>query len=250
MSFPPLGPPSAAAHHEHCNAGRCCRCQQRPWTTRWGDERLCGLCAACCRECGRAPAPHLDGLDDGLCTDCRGLCGACHHPPPPEGACPCRNWRARAGIDPVGYVLQAFPHQLTQAFGRRLPAELRDLVHQQLGHRTPDQLLDRVERRWNVRWAHALHEKDEDGRRRWTPQEIAEQLIRPGACSHPQCEDGFLLTTDTACTYCRRPTHRFVPSAADRTATTEHARATAADIRRTLLQNRARTRRPGHLADP
>ncbi|MFI5750463.1 hypothetical protein ACIBBE_32135 [Streptomyces sp. NPDC051644] len=250
MSFPPLGRDSGAAHHDYCTAGRCCRCQQRPWTTRMDDERLCGPCAACCRECGRAPAPHLDGLDGGLCLDCRGLCGRCRSPQPPEGGCPCRKWRERAGNDPVGYVLQAFPQPLMQALGHRLPPALPELIHQELTRRSADQLLDRLERRWNLRWAHALHEKGEDGRHRWSAQEIAEQLLRPGSCSNPQCEDGCLVTTDTACTHCRRPEHRFVPSVADRAATSDHARATAAEIRRAMLDHRDRGRRHGGRSGP
>ncbi|MBH0246820.1 hypothetical protein I3W98_34600, partial [Streptomyces cavourensis] len=62
MSFPSPGRHSGAAHHEHCNTVLCCRCQMRVWTTQAGNERLCGPCAACCQACGRAPAPHLDGL--------------------------------------------------------------------------------------------------------------------------------------------------------------------------------------------
>lgn len=244
MSFPPPGRQSGAAHHEYCNTGLCCRCQQRTWTTKVGNERLCGLCAACCRECGRSPAPHLDGLNDGLCGECRGLCGRCHTPMPPEGECGCRTWHQRAGSDPVGYVLRAIPQPLTQALGRRMPQEIHELIHQELGRRTPAQLVDRMERRWNTRWSHALHEKDEDGRRRWSVEAIAEQLLQPGHCSDPQCEDGYLVTTDTPCVRCQHPTHRFVTAVADRTATSAHARATASEIRRALLDNRSRKQHP------
>jgi hypothetical protein len=244
MSFPPPGRQSGAAHHEYCNTSLCCRCQQRSWTTKLGNERLCGPCAACCRECGRAPAPHLDGLNDGLCAQCRGMCGRCQGPLPAEGACGCRKWRERANGDPVGYILQALPQPLMQALGHRLPQSVHEVIHQELARRTADQLLDRLERRWNVRWAHALHEKDEDGRRRWAPQEIAEALLRPGHCSHPQCEDGYLVTTDTPCTHCQQPMHRFVTSVADHTATPAHARTAAAEIRRALLDNRSRKKRP------
>ncbi|WP_326701442.1 hypothetical protein OG909_31480 [Streptomyces sp. NBC_01754] len=239
MSFPPLGRHSGAAHHEYCNSALCCRCQQRQWSTRQGDERLCGHCASCCRECGRAPAPHLDGFDDGLCGECRGRCGRCGKLSPAEGPCSCRRWKERAGRDPVGYVLQALPRPLLQALGHRAPRSVPDLVHQELGRRTADQLLERVERRWNVRWSHALHEKDEDGRRRWAPEEIAEALVGPGRCTEPQCEDGYLISTGTPCRHCMRPTHRFVPATADRTAASDHARASAARIRRALLEGRS-----------
>ncbi|MFF2409834.1 hypothetical protein [Streptomyces sp. NPDC058092] len=250
MSFPPLGRESGAAHHEYCAPGRCCRCQQRPWTTRTGNEKLCGPCAACCRECGRAPAPYLDGLDGGLCLDCRGLCGRCRKPLPPEGGCPCRKKWERAGSDPVGYVLQALPQPLLRALGRRLPPAVVELVHQELSRRSAYQLLDRVERRWNLRWAHALHEKNGESERRWSAADIAEQLLRPGSCSNPQCEDGCLVATDTACPHCRRPEHRFLSSVADRVATSDRARATAAEIRRAMLDRRDRTRRPGPRSGP
>ena len=243
MSFPPPGRQSGPAHHEYCNTGLCCRCQQRPWTTKQRSERLCGPCAACCRECGRAPAPHVDGLDEGLCAECRGLCGRCGSRPPATGPCPCRKWRERAGADPVGYILQALPQPLMQALGHRLPQSVHEVIHEELARRTADQLLDRLERRWNMRWAHALQEKDEDGLRRWSPQEIAEALLRPAGCADPQCEDGYLVTTDTPCTRCRQPAYRFVTSVADRTATADHARAAAADIRKAILESRSRRKR-------
>ncbi|MEW1692217.1 hypothetical protein ACIQOF_13485 [Streptomyces sp. NPDC091265] len=255
MSLPPPGRGSGAVHHEHCNSSRCCRCQQRPWTTAVGHERLCGLCASCCRECGRAPARHLDGLDHGLCGDCRGLCGRCRAPLSADGDCQCRRWQ-RAGADPVGYLLYALPQPLMREFGGRYPAELIELIHQELRRRSADQLLDRVERRWHTRWAHALQEKDEDGRRRWLPGEIAGHLLRASHCGDPQCEDGRLIATDTPCPHCGHPLHRFVPAQADRRATTDRARATAAEIRRELLDRRTDQRRrgtgsrPGNIARP
>ncbi|MFJ1844372.1 MULTISPECIES: hypothetical protein [unclassified Streptomyces] len=250
MSFPPLGRDSGAAHHEYCATGRCCRCQQRPWTTRAGHEQLCGPCAACCRECGRAPAPYLDGLDGGLCLDCRGLCGRCREPLSPEGGCSCRKWRERAGSDPVGYVLQALPQPLTRALGRRFPPALLELIHRELARRSADQLRERLERRWNLRWSHALHEKNEDGGQRWSAADVAERLLWPGSCSDPRCEDGSLVATDTACTHCRRLGHRFVPSVAGRAAAPDHARAAAAGIRRAMLDRHDRTRGPGPRSGP
>lgn len=217
----------------------------RTWSTKVGNERLCGPCASCCRECGRAPAPHVDGLDDGLCAECRGLCGRCRSPRRPDGSCECQRWREDAKGNPPRYVLQALPQPLMQAFGGRVPQSVQELIHQELGRRTAGGLRERIERRWNLRWAHALNEKDEDGRRRWSAQDIAEQLLRPGQCADPQCEDGHLITTDAPCGRCRQPTHRFVTSVADHTATPDHARATAAGIRRAMLENRShKQRRP------
>ncbi len=146
--------------------------------------------------------------------------------------------------NPRGYVLQALPHQLLQALGGRVPSTVHDLIHQEIAVRSAAQLRERVERRWNLRWAHALGELDEDGRRRWSAQDIAEQLLRPGSCTDPLCEDGYHLTTDAPCAHCRQPLHRFVPSVADHMATTEHARSTAAEIRRAIQENRSRPKRP------
>ncbi|WP_406458218.1 hypothetical protein OG782_35570 [Streptomyces sp. NBC_00876] len=240
MPLPSRGREPGAVHHEHCHSGRCCRCQQRPWTKAVGDERLCGLCASCCRECGRAPAPHLDGLDHGLCGDCRGLCGRCGTPFLADGDCQCPRWQ-RAGADPIGYLFHALPAPLIREFGARFPNELVELIRRELRRRTPDQLRDRVERRWHARWSHTLQEKDEDGRRR-KPLEIAEQLLRPGLCAESRCEDGRLVTDDTPCPRCANPLHRFVPAQADRRAASDRARTTAAAIRREMLDRRTRGR--------
>ncbi|WP_327340445.1 hypothetical protein OG384_35915 [Streptomyces sp. NBC_01324] len=242
MSLPPLGREPGAVHHEHCRSSRCCRCQQRPWATVVGFERLCGLCASCCQECGRAPARHVDGLDHGLCGDCRGLCNRCRTPLTPDGDCQCRKWQ-RPGADPVGYLLHVLPQPLMREFGGQYPAELVEMIHRELGRRSPDQLLDRVERRWNARWAHTLQEKDEDGGRRWPPLEIAGHLLGSAFCEDPQCEDGRLIHTDAACPRCGLAPHRFVPAQADRRATSERARSTAAEIRRELLDRRTGARR-------
>ncbi|MFJ2093766.1 hypothetical protein ACIOEW_31495 [Streptomyces sp. NPDC087901] len=242
MSFPPpFGRDPGAVRHEHCRSSNCCRCQQRPWATAVGSERLCGLCASCCRECGRAPAPHLDGLDHGLCGDCRGLCGRCGTPLAADGECQCPRWQ-RPGADPIGYLLHALPPPLIREFCGRYPNELVVLIRRELGRRTPDQLLDRVERRWNARWSHTLQEKDEEGRRR-QPWEIAEQLLRPGLCAEPSCEDGRLITTDSPCPRCVNPLHRFVPAQADRGAASDRARTSAAAIRREMLDRRTGGRR-------
>ncbi|MET8506989.1 hypothetical protein ABZV60_20375 [Streptomyces sp. NPDC004787] len=232
------------AHGDFCKVHLCCRCQQRPWATRVGDERLCGLCAACCQSCGRAPAPHLQGLDRGLCAECRGVCARCGNALPETGGCACRKWRRGPGRDPVGFVMQGFPQPLLQALGHRLPPTLPDILFAELAHRTPAQLLDRIERRWHGRWSHAIHERDEDNRRRWAPQEIAEYLVRRRPCENRACEDGRLLHDDSPCPYCQQPENRFVPGTAG-PATTAHARRTAAEIRQALRAGRTdRKKRP------
>lgn len=157
-----------------------------------------------------------------------------------DGDCQCRRWQ-RPGTDPVAYLLHALPPPLMRAFHGGFPNELVGLIRRELGSRTPDQLLDRVERRWHARWSHTLQEKDEDGRRH-QPLEIARHLLTPGHCAEPSCEDGRLLTTDTPCGRCAQPLHRFVPAQADRRAAAERARTTATAIRREMLDRRTRGR--------
>ncbi|MFD7493637.1 hypothetical protein ACFV8T_14680 [Streptomyces sp. NPDC059832] len=249
MPFAPLGRHNGE-HSDYCNTSLCCRCQQRNWTTQQGNERLCGLCAACCRECGRAPAPHLDGLSDGICVDCRGLCTRCHNPLSDGGVCHCQQWKQSPGGDPIRFIMQGFPQPLLQALGHRVPRTLPDILFEELERRTAAQLLDRIERRWSNRWSHAIHERDEENRRRWAPQEIAEALVSPGACSNRACEDGYLLADGAPCPYCQRPAHRFVPATADAISTSEHARATAAQIRQALIGNRSAGKKPNRGAQP
>ncbi|MEV6424701.1 hypothetical protein AB0M67_34185, partial [Streptomyces sp. NPDC051662] len=91
-----------------------------------------------------------------------------------------------------------------------MSATVYQTVLAELTRRTPQQLTDRVERRWYGRWARALRDKDEDGRLRWSADEIALQLLASAACPVAQCEDGMLHNSDQACQQCRLPEHRFI----------------------------------------
>lgn len=158
-----------------------------------------------------------------------------------DGDCQCPRWQ-RPSTDPVLYLLHALPSPLMREFGGRYPGELVDMIRRELSRRTPDQLLERVERRWHSRWSHTLQEKDEEGRRR-NPLEIAEQLLRPGLCAEPACEDGRLITADSPCPRCTSPLHRFVPAQAGRKAASDRAGTVAAAIRREMLDRRTGGRR-------
>ncbi|MEV6332049.1 hypothetical protein [Streptomyces sp. NPDC051909] len=140
--------------------------------------------------------------------------------------------------------MQGFPQPLLQALGHRVPPTLHDILYAELAHRTPAQLLDRIERRWHTRWSHAIHERDEDDRRRWAPQEIAEFLVGRGPCRNSACEDGHLIRDSSACPYCQKPEHRFVPGIAEAPATSEHARRTAAEIRQAMVATRSGRTKP------
>ncbi|MFH9959033.1 hypothetical protein ACH4OX_33120 [Streptomyces roseolus] len=142
--------------------------------------------------------------------------------------------------------MQSFPQPLLQALGHRVPNRIYDLLYDELDHRTPAQLFDRIERRWHTRWSHAIHERDEDNRRRWSPHEIAEFLVGRGPCQNPACEDGHLIADSTPCPYCQHPEHRFTPTTPDTPPSSEHARRTAAQIRQMLVSTRTdRNKRPG-----
>ncbi|WP_405748192.1 hypothetical protein OG422_31485 (plasmid) [Streptomyces sp. NBC_01525] len=234
-------------HEDHCDSALCCRCQTRPWNTRVGPERLCDLCAKCCRECGRRPAPHVDGLPDGLCGPCRGRCQRCNHPlTPEEGAAhtpecaACSVPLARPGRDPVTFVLRRTPRSLMDAMHGQVPAAVYQSVKTELARRTPQQLADRIDRRWYGRWTHALNQVDEDHRLRWSPDQIALQLVLPAPCPVNECEDGTIINTDQVCSRCRQPEHRFV--ADNGTPSSEQTRTAAlASMRETVRSSPYRT---------
>ncbi|MFD6417310.1 hypothetical protein [Streptomyces sp. NPDC060194] len=118
----------------------------------------------------------------------------------------------RPGGEPVAFVLRRMPHPLLDAMAGRVPAAVHATIRAELAHRTPQQLSDRVERRWYGRWAHALRARDEEGRLVRGPDEIAVQLVAPGPCPAPACEDGVVLGTDRTCPRCARPEHRADPA--------------------------------------
>lgn len=96
----------------------------------------------------------------------------------------------------------------------RVSAVVFQTVLSELERRKPQQLTDRTERRWYGRWVHAIREKGEDNRPRWSADEIALHLIAPGSCPVADCEDGVLINTDQICSHCQQPEHRFVPGTA------------------------------------
>lgn len=221
QQYPNLGRSSEADHDAHCKSHLCCRCQTRAWDAYVGHERLCSMCAKCCRNCGRRPASHLDGLPNGLCAPCRGECQRCGRRlsdaemEAERAECAsCSHPLTRPGRDPVAFVLGRMPRPLMDAMHGRVPADVYQTVLAELGRRSPQQLTDRVERRWYLRWAHALRERDEDNRPRWSADEIALQLVAPAACPVADCEDGVIVHSDRVCVHCQQPEYRFVAGTA------------------------------------
>lgn len=235
----PNGREEAAHVPEFCRPHKCCRCQLRPWTKTVGLENLCGQCSRSCLGCGRTPPRHAEGLKDGICATCRGLCSRCRRPLREKETCRCRHWRPSPGNDPVRFVMQGFPDALLSLLHGRLPSEVPELIRDQLAHRTPQQLLARAEHRWYTRWAHVFQQV-EDGHLVWQPEQIAADLFRPTMCSDPDCEDGHLQASGDPCPRCRKAEHRFDPAPIE-SASTSAAQTRIEEIRRTLMDSPLRT---------
>ncbi|MEU9132223.1 hypothetical protein AB0D08_29630 [Kitasatospora sp. NPDC048540] len=104
------------------------------------------------------------------------------------------------GSNPVDWVTSHYPRPLRIALERRggIPHTARNTVVRQLGRRTPEQLRERIERRWYQRFAHLsapeLLERADD---------IAVQLVELPDCEvSDRCEDGWLLDEEANCTWC------------------------------------------------
>uniref|UniRef100_UPI003F499E14 hypothetical protein n=1 Tax=Streptomyces achromogenes TaxID=67255 RepID=UPI003F499E14 len=122
----------------------------------------------------------------------------------------------------------------------RIPADVYQTVVAELNRRKPQELTDRIERRWYGRWVHALRELDEDKRPVWTADQIALHLVYPAPCLVPECEDGVLLTTNRVCPQCQHPEHSFRPASAG--AASERTRQAAlAAMRQAVMASPHRT---------
>ncbi|MFH8753371.1 hypothetical protein ACH4GK_37690 [Streptomyces rimosus] len=157
------------------------------------------------------PTRNSPGFTDRLCATCRGRCQTCGRDLDGESkkhwkveCSPCRKPPASPGADPVRFVLTALPRPLLRALAGRIPAGIYQTISAELAHRKPTDLRDRIERRWYLRWSHALAERDPETKTpRWAPDHIALRLVAPSPCPGPDCEDGRRLATDTTCPLCR-----------------------------------------------
>lgn len=131
----------------------------------------------------------------------------------------------RPGRDPVAFVLGRMPRSLMNALHGRVSAAVYQTVLAELRRRSPQQLTDRLERRWYQRWAHALGETDENKRPRWGADEFALNLMAPAARPVADCEDGMITNSDLFCRYCQQPEHRFVAGTAK--TSSDHTRTAA-----------------------
>lgn len=91
--------------------------------------------------------------------------------------------------------------------GRHLPVSVRLAIVKALEGRTPEQLVDRVARRW-VR--HGYAKELRDGRGLSSPLGVVHALVRAGECPDLGCEDGAMLDTGADCRACegRKDSHR------------------------------------------
>lgn len=104
----------------------------------------------------------------------------------------------------VATVEAAWPAELAALLPKNRPPELRDTILDALdGGRSPDQLTERVRRRWIAHgYADALLP---DGKGIGSPVGVAVGLVRPSTdCPDPMCEDGVTIHLGGACPKCEQ----------------------------------------------
>jgi hypothetical protein len=110
------------------------------------------------------------------------------------------------GQSPAVWVLQAMPSPLTEVLAKRggVPHNVLRLAEQQLQYRTAVELRERIERRWFKFFSNLTG--PELGQR---GDKIAWDLLTPGDCSSPNCEDGWLRDDSGSCPQCRKTSSVF-----------------------------------------
>ena len=91
-------------------------------------------------------------------------------------------------------VWLAFPEELRRRVGQQASAKIAEAIREQLTYRTPEDLADRVRRRWQV-W----RARGEEIRH---PVKLALTLLGRRHCPNVYCEDGVDLATGAACQAC------------------------------------------------
>lgn len=120
-----------------------------------------------------------------------------------------KSGRKGAGMTPeqaaaVQRVAAALPAELVELlpYGT-LPASTRAAILGELRNRTPEQLAERVARRWHTHgYAAALHDPDGKGLAR--PVAVVHGLFREPECADRGCEDGVMIDTGAPCRTCEQ----------------------------------------------
>ncbi|MFI5688428.1 hypothetical protein [Streptomyces sp. NPDC051636] len=109
---------------------------------------------------------------------------------------------SRAEAAQVRAVEDAFPEALRELLPRYRPAVLRDSILAALAWRSPDQLAERVNRRW-VEWGFATKANVAMGGEGLdSPVGVAVKLVGDGDCRAARCEDGIDIDTGQPCRRC------------------------------------------------
>lgn len=102
----------------------------------------------------------------------------------------------------IARVIATYPAELTTVVqdtaGSPAPRGLVTAIRGQLAERTPEQLADRVARRWHTHGHAARHADGALDR----PVGVAIALVRAGECGNARCEDGTDLDTSAPCRAC------------------------------------------------
>ncbi|WP_158012966.1 hypothetical protein [Streptomyces sp. Root369] len=100
----------------------------------------------------------------------------------------------------VAVVEQAVPPSLLELLaGQKVPNTWRVSMLRELEHRTPEQLADRVARRWV---AHRYQSHLLAGRGIDNPYKVLQALVRAGECPDAGCEDESMVDTGEPCRTC------------------------------------------------
>ncbi|MGW7702437.1 hypothetical protein ACWGKU_28870 [Kitasatospora sp. NPDC054768] len=108
----------------------------------------------------------------------------------------------------VRVVVSAFPTELSTLPAKPLPARvpanpLGNLIREQLKHRTPEQLTERIQRRWITRGYLAKLGGLDPLETAKTGVGLAVELVKPSPdCPDLSCEDGVIIGSGAPCRAC------------------------------------------------
>ncbi|MCZ4098012.1 hypothetical protein [Streptomyces sp. H39-C1] len=119
----------------------------------------------------------------------------------------CDDCKHSEGLAREQRVLFALPTKVMRACGGMAPANVMRLIRAELEYRTPQQLIDRIERRWWGGWSNRplTDAGDEGSWEAYGPDNVALWLVTPTQCDG-DCEDGWVRDNpDEQCPVCHPP---------------------------------------------